>query len=233
MKLIITFIFTVFFLTTFAQKQESIYRTKGDTTDNYYLALLPDTLSKGLLVILPGFGTTPTKVLTETNLPQTAAKNGYTVIIPLLVDYNKEDTMNIYESCLETLIPEIQKRYNAPTNKFIIGGHSLGGLQALYYAEQIFKKNDAKIIKPNLVFGVDPPLDMKRLYNSYIWSMKIDSTKAKGSEAEFIVNRFNHIYGGSSSQKPKNYETASAYYRNAEKLLKCPILKISSCQTLF
>jgi pimeloyl-ACP methyl ester carboxylesterase len=216
MKLITTFIFAVYSLTALAQKQETVYRTKGDSAENYYLALLPDTISKGLLVILPGFGTSPDEVLTETSLPQTAAKNGYTVIIPLLVSYEKEDTTNVYENRLETLIPELQKKYNTPKNKFIIGGHSLGGQQALYYAEQSFKKNNAKIIKPNLVFGVDPPLDMKRLYNNYARSMKINPAKAKGSESEFIVNRFNHIYGGPPSRKPKKYETASAYYREAE-----------------
>jgi len=216
MKFIITVILALYAFTVFAQKQETVYRAKSDTIDNYYLAILPDTVSKGLLVILPGFGTAPNEVLTETSLPLRAAKDGYTVIIPLLVDYRKEDTINVYEDRLETLIPEIQKKYNTPENKFIIGGHSLGGLQALYYAEQAFKKNDTRIIKPNLVFGVDPPLDMKRLYDNYVRSMKINPGKAKGSEAEFIVNRFEHIYGGSPSQKPKNYENASAYYRNAE-----------------
>lgn len=211
----ITLILVISFLTTFSQKQEIVYRSKGDTTENYYLALVPDSTSKCLLVIIPGFATTPNEVLSETRLPQTAVKNGYTVIIPLLVKYDKEDTANIFEQRLETLIPELQKKYNISKNKFIIGGHSLGGGQALYYAEQAFKKNTTKIIKPDLVFGVDPPLDMKRLYNSYVRSMTIERTKAKGSEAEFIVNRFNHIYGGSPVQKPKTYENASAYYRDA------------------
>jgi pimeloyl-ACP methyl ester carboxylesterase len=215
MKYIITFILTTSFFTIFAQKREVVYRTKGDTTQNYYLALTPGISSKGLLVILPGFGTSPNEVLLETKLPQTAVENGYTVIIPLLVNYDQEDTLNIYEKRLETLIPEVLEKYKVPQNKFIIGGHSLGGQQALYYGEQAFKKNDTGIVKPNLVFGVDPPLDMKRLYDNYVRSMKIDPSKAQGSEAEFIINRFNHIYGGSPHQKPKAYANASAYYRDA------------------
>lgn len=205
-----------FFASALAQQQETVYRTKGDTLQNYYLALKPDSAIKGLLVILPGFGTTPAEVLTETRLPEMAARRGFTVIIPLLVDYEKEDTFNVFQSRLETLIPEVQKKYVPTGVPFIIGGHSLGGLQALYYAEQAFKKNDPKIIKPRLVFGVDPPLDLKRLYDNYERFLKNNPAKARGSEAEFIVNRFRHIYGGSPLQKPRNYELASAFYRNAK-----------------
>jgi hypothetical protein len=57
---------------------------------------------------------------------------------------------------------------------------------------------------------------MKRLYNGYMRSMRLNPAKAKGSEAEFITSRFNRLYGGPPEKKPAAYEAASAFYRDAK-----------------
>ena len=174
MRLSIFFLFFFISITAFTQKTEIIYRTKGDTLQNYYTALIPDSASKGLLIILGGFCTSPAEVMQETNLPVTACKAGYTVIMPFLInDCDSIELNNAFEKRLEILIPELVKKYNPPADKFIIGGQSLGGHRALFYAEQAYKLNDSTILKPNLVFAVDPPLNMKRLWNSFTYGVKI------------------------------------------------------------
>ena len=67
----------------FEQEVERVFRTQ-DSTQNFYLALAPKSLIKGLLIILPGFGGQPRDVLQETDLPAKARADGYLVIIPYL-----------------------------------------------------------------------------------------------------------------------------------------------------
>lgn len=217
MRIFFLLIFAVFSLTGFAQKSETVYITKGDSLQNYYRVLIPEISSKGLLVILGGFCTTPDEVMLETKLPQAAAEAGYTVIIPYLIDdCSTIDTKNLYQARLETLIPEIIKRYNIPEGKFIIGGQSLGGHRALYYTEQAYKLNTTKIIKPTAVFGVDPPLNMKRLWNSFTYGVRVNFSEVSVGEGKEMLRRFNIMYGGSPSQNPEKYEQASSFYPEAK-----------------
>jgi pimeloyl-ACP methyl ester carboxylesterase len=181
----------------------------------YYLALVPDSASKGLIVVLPGFATPPDTVLTETRMPATACRAGYTVVIATLFNSFADDKENIFQKRLAKLVPSLMSRYKIPQGKFVIGGHSIGGLQAMYYAEMAYKPGSS-IVQPALVFGVDPPLDLKRLYNGYMRSIRLNPAKAKGGEAEFITRRFNRLYGGPPEKKPAAYEAASAFYRDAK-----------------
>jgi hypothetical protein len=206
-----------FNLTIFAQRSETVYRTKGDSLQNYYKALIPGTTSKGLLVIMGGFCTTPDELMQETKLPETAVKAGYTVIVPYLIDdCSTIDTKNLYQVQLESLIPEIIKKYSTPGNKLIIGGQSLGGHRALFYAEQAYKQNNVKVIKPNGVFGVDPPLNMKRLWNSFTYGVQINFSETSVGEGKEMLRRFKIMYGGSPLQNPKKYEEASSFYPEAK-----------------
>lgn len=94
----------------FGQEVERVFRTR-DSTQNFYLALTPKTTTKGLLVILPGFGGQPRDVLQETDLPAKARNDGYLVVIPYLaLQTNCSDSVS--QSRLGTLIPEVIKRYN-------------------------------------------------------------------------------------------------------------------------
>lgn len=207
----------------FGQEVERIYRSK-DSTQNFYLALKPGTIAKGLLVILPGFGGFPRDVLEETDLPAKARKDGYVVIIPYL-SIQTFYTDSLSQSRLTTLIPEVIKKYNVPREKFIIGGHSAGGNGALLYAENAFKLNNAKIIKPNLVFGVDPPLDMKRLWGSFVYIQNHAFNKAASDEADYFLTRFSKELGGSPLEKPGEYERISSFYREAKDGGKIKYLK--------
>lgn len=199
----------------YGQTTETIYRSKTDSLQNYYLALLPADPPKGLLLILPGFGTTPSEVLQETVLPRIASDSGYVVIIPLLVDYNVIDTARLFQSRLETFIPEVIRKYHIPRNRFILGGHSLGGYQALYYAEQAFRRDLHRIIRPDLLFAVDPPLDMKRLWNTFAYNRRINFSEVSVQEATFMMNQMEKLYGGTPLQQPATYQQYSSFYRDA------------------
>ncbi|MBK7433580.1 MAG: hypothetical protein IPI66_06555 [Chitinophagaceae bacterium] len=200
----------------YAQKAELVYRSKTDSSQNYYKILLPEGVSKGLLVILGGFCTTPEEVMLETKLPLVASKAGYTVLMPYLInDCDSIDTKNIHHAELAKLILEVMNKYPVPENKFILGGQSLGGHRALYYAEQAFKANKDQMIRPNGVFGVDPPLNMKRLWYSFARGVKANFSEVSVGEGTEMMRRFRIMYGGSPEQKPKKYEEASSFFPDA------------------
>lgn len=201
-------------LTLSGQVVERVYRT-SDTTQNFYLALVPEIQAKGLLVILPGFGTLPAQVFAETDLPTKARTAGYVVIIPYLaVETDCSDSLS--QSRLTTLVPEVIEKYKTPKNRFIIGGHSIGGNGALLYAENAFRANNERVVKPNLVFGVDPPLDMKQLWENFVFYKKINFSQPAVDEADYFLERFKKQLGGSPSERPKAYEKISSFYRDAE-----------------
>ena len=108
------------------------------------------------------------------------------------------------------------KKYKVRTNKFIIGGHSLGGNGALLYAANAFKTDNTSIIKPNFVFGVDPPLDMKHLWESFKYFKKINFSATASNEADYFIKRFESELGGTPLDKPNAYEKISSFYRDAQ-----------------
>jgi hypothetical protein len=201
-------------ITINGQAVERIYRTT-DSTQNFYLALVPEGKPRGLLVILSGFGGAPRDVLGETDLPVKARKNGYVVIIPYLaVETTYTDSLS--QRRLATLIPEVIGKYKIPANNFIIGGHSIGGNGALLYAEMAYRVNNEKLTKPNIVFGVDPPLDMKRLWESFTFFKKVNFSSTAVAEADYFLTRFQRELGGSPAQKPDAYEKISSFYRDSK-----------------
>lgn len=197
----------------YAQKSEVVFRSDSKK-DNLYVAMLPEGKSKGLLVILPGFGGNPLAVHQETTLPDEAVKKGYTVIIPHLVDFEVVDTAHLYQQRLRSLIPEVMAKYDTPANRFIIGGHSLGGYEAMFYAEKAFEANDSSIIRPNLVFGVDPPLDLQHLWATFAYNVKINFSEVAAGEGNFMMPRFRTLYGGSPEEQPDTYRKYSSFSRD-------------------
>lgn len=196
-----------------AQRTDTIVNERNGAMESFYIALLPKAPPKGLLVILGGFSS-PGETLKETMLPEKARAAGYAVVLPFLYRADLPDTANIFQQRLEQLVPELVKKYKIPAGKFVIGGHSWAGHQAMLYAERAYDPAYHAIVKPNLVFGVDPPMDLKRLYNGYIRAMRIDPAKKKGSEAAMITRLFEQTFGGTPQQQPEAYRRASSFFRD-------------------
>ena len=196
------------------REPEWVFRNESDSAANFYLVLRPMAEPKGLLVILPGFGGFPSRTLDETELPAKAQRDGYLVVIPFLAPRTFY-TDSISQHRLTTLIPEVLAKYNVPRRRFIIGGHSAGGNGALLYAEHAYMSNQSDMIKPDLIFGVDPPLDMKKLWESFEYIKSINFSDVAVNEANFIMRKFETELGGTPSQKPAEYENISSFSRGA------------------
>lgn len=193
------------------QAVERVFRSK-DSTENFYLALAPKETPNGLLVVLPGFGGYPTDVLRETDLPAKARESGYLVVIPYLAK-STFYTDSLSQQRLRSLIPEVIRKYNVPKDRFIIGGHSAGGNGAMLYAEYAYGPNSESFVKPRAVFGVDPPLDMQRFWNTMIYIDKINFSKPAVDEAKYFLNRLRTELGGTPVEKAAAYEKISSFCR--------------------
>ncbi len=214
-------------LNSFSQKKEYTYRTNGDTTQNFYLTLIPEKEIKGLLIIFPGFGTMPEDMMKETKLPEKAAEKNFLVVIPVLDGWDTFYMDSLCMNRMDTLLQELHAKYNIPPDKFIIGGHSMGGAGAVLYAERCFKLN--RKIKPAMVFGADPPLDMKRMWKQFIRNQQINFSQVSAGEGKFMQGYFKKKFGGSPAQKPATYLKWSPYFHddikggNAKYLTKIPV----------
>lgn len=222
-----TAVFLFFASKGLAQKKVYTYRTANDTTQNFYYSLIPENKIEGLLLIMPGFGTLPEEMMKETKLPEKAVAKNYLVVIPVL---DKWDTFYMDDLCmnrLDTLLKEIYAKHIIPENKFIIGGHSMGGTGAVLYAERCFQFD--KKLKPTMVFGVDPPLDMKRMWKNFIRNQKINFSEVSAGEGKFMQDYFTRKFGGSPQKFPNVYRKWSPYYHedekggNAKYLTKIPV----------
>jgi hypothetical protein len=194
---------------------ERVFRNKLDSSSNFYLVLEPTIKPIGLILILPGYGSYPRAILEGSDLPSKARKRGYIVVIPFLgVETFYLDS--VAQHNLKTLIPEILAKYNVPSGKFIIGGHSAGGNAALLYTAQAFQSSGEPFVRPVAVFGIDPPLDMKRFRNTVLHEIEIDFRKNNVNGMKDFLKYFESHFGGPPSLQADNYKRYSSYYRDAK-----------------
>lgn len=194
---------------------ERVFRNKADSSSNFYLVLEPTIKPIGLILILPGYGSSPRSMLEGSDLPSKARKQGYIVVIPFLgVETFYLDS--VAQHNLKTLIPEILAKYKVPSGKFIIGGHSAGGNAALLYTAQAFQASGEQFIRPVAAFGIDPPLDMKRFRNTVLHEIEIDFRKDNVNGMKDFLKYFESVFGGPPSLQADNYKKYSAYCRDAK-----------------
>lgn len=179
-KLFLLFAFSLFNLfATFAQLPQKIEDDHLFGKHCYYLKQLPKTTTtKGILVLIPGYGEHPYAVSVQTTLLQEAEKNGIAVMMVNLTPNNQ--SLPIDENAMLKLGKMIQHFFQqekiSSAVPLYIGGFSIGGTAALQFYTQNHEFNIRK------VFAIDPPLDMLRLRKSL----------AKGKE-HGIVAKFNSI----------------------------------------
>ena len=169
-KLLIGLIFlNIISLVVKAQLPPKISDDKLFGKDCFYYQMLPTSVpTTGLLVLVPGYGEHPFSVTVQTSIVQEAIKNHMAVMLVSLSP--KNDTFNIDENAsqrLGNMINHFMKvnKVEQGTSLFI-GGFSSGGTTALaLYTSNFKNKGKLDIHK---IFLIDPPLDLTRLYNSFL-----------------------------------------------------------------
>lgn len=218
---------------SFGQKLETVYLDTKDSTSNMYIAVVPNIKPiKAFMFLLDGFGASPQDILLQTELPKYAAKQGILTILPILKTgslYFGIDSLS--QQSLNDQIKTVIGKYHLQGKDFYIGGFSVGGSCAVKYAEVAATNNC--LIKPKAVFGIDPPLDWERFYNSAKRIVRLsDPTKVSG-EITYMIDRIEKEMKGNPQKVIENFHNTSPYsfsdttQRAVKTLIKTPIMIIS------
>lgn len=205
-----------------------IYVNDGQSTDLFYYAISPKDSIIGTLVLFPPNGQTMENVINHNlKLIEIAHSKKLLIIIPS-INYNLcLDAISM--SFLNSMFNQVLGKYSPPTDKFVFGGFSLGGMNAIRYAEMAHDSKSETAIKPIAVYGVDPPLDMARLYNSFQRTMEKNFSEVAMYEAKVFIRKMEDQFGGSPKEFPDVYLKYSMYSKNqkdggnAKYLLSIPV----------
>jgi len=189
------------------------FDTPNDTTNNFYVTILPERQIKGTLILLSGFGELPTRTLIETDIYKYASQAGYITFIPALGDWSFFYCDDVSHQKLNQFIDTVFKKYNLPTKHFFIGGHSFGGVAAFQYTEQAYRPN-SKLRRPAGVFGCDPPLDLERMYISMTTTDRPKKHPISQNEDNYIANLFQEIFKTNPRDNPKYFWKVSPFSRS-------------------
>lgn len=192
-----------------------IYIGDNLSKDLFYYALVPEDSIQGTLILLPPTGQTVEAVFNHNiKLIELAFENRLLLIIPsinfnLCLDEKAMDFLN-------TTFKDMLKRYTPPEDKIAIGGFSLGGMNAIRYTEMAHEEGMSTVIKPAVVYGVDPPLDFTRLYYSFQRTIEKNFSAPAIQEAKVYVNKLERQFGGTPEENPDEYLKHSMYSRSAK-----------------
>jgi hypothetical protein len=191
-----------------------LYINDEQSDELFYSVLSPTELIKGTLVLLPPAGQAVEQVIEEnTELLQKASKENLLVVIPSINFNLVVDEVAI--RFLNSVFDDLLTRFKVPEDKFVIGGFSLGGINAIRYTEYSQASPDTARIHPVAVFGVDPPLDLARLYGSFEHTIKKNFSEVAMQEARVYLQKMNARFGGSPEEQAAVYIQYSAYSKNA------------------
>jgi hypothetical protein len=191
-----------------------LYINDGESTELYYLKLIPKGKIKGAIVLLPSGGETTQDLLKQISIPKLAFDKGIATIIPS-INWGTEDR-KVEIKTLNRIFREVVEKHNISKEKFVIGGLSNGGMISLVYAQLSVKERNETYVKPIGVFGLDVPLDKAHFYEYCEREIKRNFSELGVGEAKWIMNNYNEIYGGSPEEFSEKYIEASIYSNGAE-----------------
>lgn len=192
----------------------NLYINDEESTELYYLKLIPKGKIKGAIVILPSGGETIQDLLKQISIPKLALNKGIATIIPS-INWGTEDRKVEIET-LNSIFKEVVQEHNIPKENFILGGLSNGGMISLTYAQQSVKDKEKTFLKPKGIFGLDVPLDKAHFYQYCQREIQRNFSELGVGEARWIMNSYNEIYGGSPEEFPEKYIEASIYSNGVE-----------------
>jgi hypothetical protein len=206
----------------------NLYFGDGESKELFYYALVPKDKIKGTLILLPSVWESVESVFNNNKkLCELACDSSMLIIVPS-INYNIA-LNQVALSFLNTSFSDVLKRYNPPKSKFVIGGFSLGGINAIRYVEAAYESDSSTTIKPAAVYGVDPPLDWANTYSIFERTIALNFSVPAVNEAKDFLYKMNTEFGGSPKSFPEKYNEYSAYSRSmidggkAKYLLTVPI----------
>nr|WP_294947832.1 hypothetical protein [uncultured Mucilaginibacter sp.] len=216
----------------------NIYVTDDADKSLHYYSLLPEGKIKGTFVLLPSSGETTESVLNNNKdlIAQCYSKNIIAIVLSINSDQGLDDDPFALKF-LNTVFLDVVSKYKAPSDKFVMGGLSNGGMLSLRYTEMSRDSSKRTSIVPMAVYAADPPVDLADLYNTSVRKLKenegrqnLDGGRMAGlNEAKMLVASLEMKTGGTPEKYPEKYNQRSMFARslpnggNAHFLFKVPV----------
>lgn len=186
-----------------------IYVNDGDSDQLFYYALAPKGTIKGALVLFPpNSEVTEASISANSRLAGIAQDRGLLMIVPSINQNVYLDKATL--SAINSMLADVFVRYGVSREKFVLGGFSLGGMNAVRYTELAYEDSTATVVRPAAVYGIDPPLDMARLYRSFTKAVKKNFSQPAVHEANYFLDRLNREFGSPDAQ-PEVYVQHSMF----------------------
>jgi hypothetical protein len=183
-----------------------VCRLQHKTQNNCYRVYKPVKPARGLVVMLPYYGSDANE-FSSTALPTLLAKKNIATMVVSASGYMKDDEL----STLKELIGEVVRELNIPAQSLVVGGISAGGTGAVRYSEYCFSGHcDARSI-PAAIFSVDAPLDFEAFWNRQKLNLRRGDPKSSLEESRAILDALRSAMGGSPAQVREVYRSRSPF----------------------
>lgn len=187
-----------------------IYVGDDDSDWLFYYALAPKGAASGALVLFPPNGQAAEETIrANSSLAALAQEKGLLTVV-LSVNHNLYlDGATL--RAINTLLSGVLTQYKVPKNSIVLGGFSLGGMNAIRYTELAYGDSTATAIRPAAVYGIDPPLDFARLYHSFTRAVAKNFSQPAVAEANYFLERMDREFGGSPEMRQAVYVQHSMF----------------------
>jgi hypothetical protein len=189
-----------------AEDTEIVCRQQFKTPNNCYRLYKPANPARGLVVLLPYYGSDANE-FSSAALPALLAKKNVATMTVSASGYLVDDDL----ATLGGLIGEVVQELNIPSGTLVIGGISAGGTGAVRYSEYCISGHCDVRSRPVAVFSVDAPLDFESWWKREKLNLRRDNKKSSVEESEAIVGALRSAMGGSPNQARQVYLRRSPF----------------------
>lgn len=194
-----------------AQDSGVVCRQQFKTTNNCYHLFKPADAARGLVVLLPYYGSNANE-FSSADLPRLLVQKNVAVMAVSASGYLTDDDL----VTLRGLIGEVVRKLNIPSGHFVIGGISAGGTGAVRYAEYCMAGRCDARSTPVGVFSVDAPLDFEAWWNRETLNLRRGNPKSSLEESQAILSALRSALGGSPNQARQVYRSRSPFLVSAK-----------------
>lgn len=191
-----------------AQPVKTVYRTTGDSTQNFYIIRTPSSPPRGLLVL---------NARTLSDTANMIANYSGVCIVTIVPTANNLDNLTSISllNTIDEIIGEVIKTTGISNRKVIIGGMSAAGTGSIRYAEYCSSGKSKSGIKPTGVFGVDSPLDYERLYNESDRAIIRNFSNDAVDESKMLIKLLKTDLKGTPKTNLRSYHMRSPFCYSA------------------
>lgn len=201
-----------------------VCRQQFKTSNNCYRLYRPNGPARGLVVMLPYYGSDANE-FSSAGLPGLLAKKNVATVVVSASGYLVDDDV----VTLKAIVGEVVQELNIPAGSLVVGGISAGGTGAVRYFEYCSSGQCDPRSRPVAIFSVDAPLDFESWWNRQELNLRRGNPKSALGESQAILDAMQWAMSGSPSQVRQTYRSRSPFLAsekdggNAQLLKNVPI----------